>query len=185
MEQTQEHLHRSWPRSSVFDPPRTLPLTQNQQAKRAQKPIIQIFAKVKYLCKQLYLAMTPGQDLWDMIAIVIALDSLHKDLNMTIASLLETGDKTIDQIQSILQSKDAKNLSKRAIGDTRDLTMAVRNKRPRRNARNNNKCYNCHKLRQFGRDCFLPNRRLNRTTQQSRREESPKRDSRREEQNRD
>ncbi len=46
--------------------------------------------------------MTPGRDLWDTIAIVIALDSLHEDFDMTTASLLETGDKMIDEIQSIL-----------------------------------------------------------------------------------
>ena len=45
--------------------------------------------------------MTLGQDLWDIITIVIALDLLHEDFDTTTASLLKTGDKTIDQIQSI------------------------------------------------------------------------------------
>ena len=63
-----------------------------------EKPVMQIFAEVKYLCKRLRSAMTPGRDLWDTIAIVIALDSLHEDFDTTTASLLETGDKTIDQI---------------------------------------------------------------------------------------
>ena len=40
--------------------------------------------------------MTPGRDLWDTIAIVIALDSLHDDFDTTTASLLEEGNKTID-----------------------------------------------------------------------------------------
>ena len=78
---------------------------------------MQIFIKVKYLCKRLCTAMTLNRDLWDMIAIVIALDSLHKDFDTTTANLLETDNMTIDQIQSILQSKEAKNLSKHAIGD--------------------------------------------------------------------
>lgn len=81
-----------------------------------EKPVMQIFAEIKYLCKHLRTAMALGQDLWDVIAIVIALDSLHEDFDTTTASLLEAGDKTIDQIQSILQSKEAKNISKRATG---------------------------------------------------------------------
>ncbi len=63
-----------------------------------EKPVIQIFAKVKYLCKCFCSAMTPGRDFWDTIAIVIALDSLYKNFDTTITSLLETDDKTIDQI---------------------------------------------------------------------------------------
>ena len=42
-----------------------------------EKPVMQIFAEVRYLCKRLRKAMTPGRDLWDTIAIVIVLDSLH------------------------------------------------------------------------------------------------------------
>lgn len=64
--------------------------------------VIQIFIEVKYLCKRLRTAMTSGRDLWDIIAIVIALDSLYKDFDTMTASLLKMGDKTIDQIQTIL-----------------------------------------------------------------------------------
>ena len=141
---------------------------------------MQIFAEVKYLCKRLRLAMTPGRDLWDTIAIVIALDSLHKDFDTTTASLLETVDKTIDQIQSIFQSKEAKNLSKQATGGTGDLAMAFRDKSgPKKKANSDDECYNYHKLGHFGRDCSLPDKRLNRNTQQSRREQSRRGDSRR------
>ena len=148
-----------------------------------EKSVIQIFAEIRYLCKRLRTAMTPNRDLWDTIAIVIALDSLHQDFDTTTASLLETGDKTIDEIQSILQSKEAKNLSKRATGNTGELAMAFRDKGApgKRKATNEYECYNCHKFGHFGRDCFLPDRRLNRTTQQSqsRRYDSRRGDSRR------
>lgn len=56
--------------------------------------------------------MTLERDLWDTIAIVIVLDTLHDNFDTITASLLETRDKTIDQIQSILQLKKAKNISK-------------------------------------------------------------------------
>lgn len=101
------------------------------------KPVMQIFAEVRYLCKRLRAAMTPGRDLWDTIAIVIALDTLHDDFDTTTASLLETGDKTIDHIQSILQLKGAKNLSKRATGDIGDLAMAFRDNPMKRKANSN------------------------------------------------
>lgn len=45
--------------------------------------------------------MTTGRDFWDIIVIVIAHDLLYKDFDIINASLLEIGDKTIDQIQSI------------------------------------------------------------------------------------
>lgn len=42
--------------------------------------------------------MTSNQDLWDTMAIIIVLNSLYKDFDTTITSLLKTGDKTINQI---------------------------------------------------------------------------------------
>lgn len=45
--------------------------------------------------------MTPNRNFWDIIKIVIALDYLYEDCDITTTSLLETGNKTIDQTQSI------------------------------------------------------------------------------------
>ncbi len=42
-------------------------------------------------------------------------------------SLLESGDKTINQIQSILQSREVKNISKQVTEAIKDLAMAFRN----------------------------------------------------------
>lgn len=50
-----------------------------------------------------------------MITIVIVLNTLHNYFDTTISSLLEIRDKTIDQIESILQLKKVQNLSKRSI----------------------------------------------------------------------
>lgn len=83
-----------------------------KKPKEYNKPVMQIFSEVRYFYKRLQTAMTPDRDLWDTIAIIIALDNLHDDYDTTTASLLETGDKTIDEIQSILQFEEAKNISK-------------------------------------------------------------------------
>ena len=57
---------------------------------------MQIFAKVKYFCKRLRIAMTLGCNFWDMIAIIITLNILYNKFNSIIASLLETTNKIID-----------------------------------------------------------------------------------------
>lgn len=52
--------------------------------------------------------MTARWDFFDIIAIVIIFDTLHNNFELTTASILETGDKTIKEIRSIIQSKKAK-----------------------------------------------------------------------------
>lgn len=73
--------------------------------------------------------MTPDQDFWDMIAIVIALDTLHDNFETIKTSLPESRDKTINQIQSILQLKKAKNISKQVTTATGNLIMAFKDNR--------------------------------------------------------
>lgn len=57
---------------------------------------------------------------------MIAIDSLYDNFDMTNSSLLEANDKIIDQIQSILQSKETKNISKQVTEGTGDLAMVFR-----------------------------------------------------------
>lgn len=71
-----------------------------------------VFADVQLLIKRLRAALTPSHDIYDSIAIVIALDSIHKNFDTKTLSLLKIGDKTIDEIQQILYSAEAKNLSR-------------------------------------------------------------------------
>lgn len=70
--------------------------------------------------------MTPEQELGDIIEIVIALNSLNDNFDTITTSLLESRDKTIDQIQSILQLREVKNISKHVTEVTKDLAIAFR-----------------------------------------------------------
>lgn len=97
------------------------------QLKEYEKPMIKIFVKMKYFFKWLWLAMILNRNLWNKIAIVIILDSLYEDFDTITVSLLEIGNKTIYQIQNTLKSKEAKNLSKRAIEAIRNLAIAFYN----------------------------------------------------------
>lgn len=106
-----------------------------------------------------------------MIAIMIALDSLHKNFDTTIVSLLEASDKMIDQIQSILQSKKVKIISKQIIrGGTGNLVIVFRDLNgsnvPKNKANSYKECYNYHKLGRFERDWPFSDRYLNLLTNQ-------------------
>ena len=114
------------------------------------KPIVEIFAEVRYLCKRLKAAMTEGRDPFDTIAIVIALDTLYNDFDTTKASMLETEDKSIDEIFTIIQSKEAKLKSKQATGNIGDAAMAFRAPLPKKKATYDDLCYNCHQKKHFG-----------------------------------
>lgn len=82
---------------------------------------------------------------------MVALDSLHDDFETTTTSMLERGDKTIEEIQQILASAEAKFLSKRATGVTADLAMMSKGKgNSKRKATSDNRCYNCHKFGHLG-----------------------------------
>lgn len=70
--------------------------------KKYNKPVIQIFIEVWYSCKCLYTTMTPSWGIWDIIAIVIILDTLKDNFDITTTSLQKNKDKTINQIKNIL-----------------------------------------------------------------------------------
>lgn len=120
------------------------------KAKRYNKSVIQIFAEVQYPYKRLRIAITSGHDLYNTFAIVISLDTLDDNFDITTTSLLEIGNMIIDQIQSILQSKEAKNLSKQSIRAVRDIAMTFRDNYSRKKKgitkviTNNNECFNYH-----------------------------------------
>lgn len=91
----------------------------------------------------------------------MALDTLYNDFNIMTASLLESGDKIIDQIKSILQSKKAKNISKQTIKVIRDLAIAFKDSIGlKKKVYKDKKYFYCHKLGYFGYDCHEPDRKL-------------------------
>ena len=84
---------------------------------------------------------------------------------------MESGNKMINQIQSILQSKKAKNISNRVIGAIGDLAITFRDDSGyKRKANKDKECYNCHKLGHFRHDCRQPDKRLARIERPSTRE---------------
>lgn len=121
--------------------------------KSFNKPVVEIFTKVKYLYKQLKAAMIEGKDLFETIAIVIALDMLHNDFDTTTASMLKTKNKFIDEIFTIIQLKKAKLKNKRVIRNVSDVAPAFCTPLPKRKATYDNLCYNCQQKRHFGQDC--------------------------------
>lgn len=64
--------------------------------------MVEIFAKVLYLCKYLMIIITKGKDSFEIITIVITLNMLHDNYNTTSASMLETKNKSINEIFAII-----------------------------------------------------------------------------------
>lgn len=58
-----------------------------------------IFAEVKQLVQQLQSAVTKQKIIWKSITLVVAFDLLHNDFEMTIAPLLHSDNKDIEEIQ--------------------------------------------------------------------------------------
>lgn len=129
-----------------------------------EKPVVEIFAEVRYLCKRLKAAMTEGRDPFETMAIVIVLDMLYDDYDKTTASMLETENKSIDEIFAIIQSKEAKFKSKHVTGNMGDAAMTIQGKTSnpsfqKKKANSDEECYNYHQKGHFSRDCNLPDRR--------------------------
>lgn len=68
---------------------------------------------------------------------------------MRIVNFLEIGNKIIDKIQSILQSKKAKNTSRYVIGNTVELAIALKTSEILKKTTSHEEYFNYHKLRDF------------------------------------
>lgn len=69
--------------------------------------------------------MTVRRDSLNTIAIVTILDILHSDFEITTACILETGDKIIEEIQSIIQLKKVKFKAKQLINQLENAAMTA------------------------------------------------------------
>lgn len=91
--------------------------------------------------------MTPDWDIRNSIAIVVVLDLLHDVFSTTIESMLKWEDETIDKIQQIFASTEAKFISKRATEVNKDQAMISRNRNSaKQKASSKDKCFNYEKL---------------------------------------
>lgn len=104
---------------------------------------------------------------------MIILDSLHKNFNNITLSLLKIGNKTINKIQSILQSKKYRNISKQITGrgiDNHAIAFKDWNGSNvmKKNANSHEGCYNCNRLEYFDKDGFLQDKCFNWLTQYKR-----------------
>lgn len=114
---------------------------------------------MKQLFKRFRSTIILGKDLRDTIVMIITLYLLYKDYDTTIANLLEIGNKTIHQIQSILELKEVKHFGKQVTKYLGNIAKVFQNRKTNQNTIK--KCFNCYKCGHFCRDNSLPDKKLN------------------------
>ena len=88
------------------------------------------------------------------MTLLVALDSLHDNFEMTTALFFYSNDKNLKGIQQIVTSTKAANLIKHIVGAIIDLTMIVKKKQLERNhSRPNEECFNYRKKNYYMKDC--------------------------------
>lgn len=72
--------------------------------------------------------MIEKKDQFETMTIVITFDILHNNYNTIIESIFENGNKFINEIFAIIQSKKAKFKSKRATKNISNVAMTIQSK---------------------------------------------------------
>ena len=82
------------------------------------------------LIQRLQSAVTEHKTIRESIILIVALDLLHNDFEMTTTPLLHSGDKYLEEIQQIVTSIKAANLAKCTVGVTVDLALMAKTRQP-------------------------------------------------------
>lgn len=113
--------------------------------------------------QRLQSAVTEQRRIWENITLVVVLDSLHDNFEMTTALLFHSGDKNLEEIQQIVTSTETANLAKRAVGTTTDLAMMVKKKHSDKQhatkSKANEEYFNCGKKGHYAKDCHPSNKK--------------------------
>lgn len=88
--------------------------------------------------------MTEERNLFEIITIVIALDILYNDFDTTTASMLKMENKSINEIFTIIQSKEVKLKNKQVMRNIGDAVLTFCVFPPKKKETYDNLCYNCH-----------------------------------------
>ncbi len=123
-----------------------------------QKTITSVFAGIKSLHQCLKATVSPDQNIWNSIVLVVATNSFHDDFNPHVSRLLgQRREKIIHKIQSVLAFTEKRILSKKTIRLPANLAHMSKNNRYRHKqiVIYEYGCYNYHKIKQFRQDCKL------------------------------
>ena len=93
-----------------------------------EKKATTIFTEVKQLVQRFQSTVIEQRTIWDSITLVVALDWLHDNFEMTTTPFLHSDKKDIKKIQQIVIFTKKANLPKYVVGATADLTMIAKRK---------------------------------------------------------
>ena len=103
------------------------------------------------------LAVTKQRTIWENIILIIALDSLHNNFEMTTAFPLYSDDKNLEDIQEIVKSSKVANLVKCIVKVIMDLTLLAKKKQSKRAAMKSKlgeKCFNYGKKSHYTKEYY-------------------------------
>lgn len=86
------------PKYCLFDPPKAPQLSSSREVTRIHKKGTMIFAEMKQLVQRLQSVITKQRTIWDNITLVVALDFLYDNFEMTTTPLLHSNNKGLEEI---------------------------------------------------------------------------------------
>lgn len=95
---------------------------------RYKKNVTIIFTEIKQLTQYLLFVITKHQTIWNSIILIIALNFLYNNFEITTTSLLYSDNKDLKEIQQIVTSTKVANIAKQATGQTKNLVIITKKK---------------------------------------------------------